>query len=147
MNVIECNLTRTPKIWGSHKELMTTFLKSQKNWQASLAPWFYIFVNLYRINTFYYHRQVILESVWKICTHVFLSRISLSLFLFWGESEIWSRKILFCLSMQQRPEHRNIRQYCRLNICSYICWIDKCCICQFNQYNYNHWDGSAVYET
>ena len=37
------------------------------------------------------------------------------------------------------------RQRCRLNICSYIGWIDKYCICQFNQHNYKYWDGSAVY--
>ena len=37
------------------------------------------------------------------------------------------------------------RQRCRLNICSYIGWIDKYCICQFNQYNYKYWDGSAVF--
>ena len=37
------------------------------------------------------------------------------------------------------------RQQCRLNICSYIGWIDKYSICQFNQYNYKYWDGSAVY--
>ena len=32
-------------------------------------------------------------------------------------------------------------------ICSYIGWIDKycICICQFNQYVYKYWDGSAVY--
>ena len=37
-----------------------------------------------------------------------------------------------------------IRQHCRLNIWSYVGWIDKYCICQFNQYNYKYWDGSAV---
>ena len=38
------------------------------------------------------------------------------------------------------------RQYCRLNICSYIVWIDKYkySICKFNQYNYKYWDDSAV---
>ena len=36
------------------------------------------------------------------------------------------------------------RQRCRLNICSYIGWIDKDCICQFNQYNNKYWDGGAV---
>ena len=36
------------------------------------------------------------------------------------------------------------RQRCRLNICSYIGWIDKYCICQFNQYNNKYWDGGAV---
>ena len=36
------------------------------------------------------------------------------------------------------------RQNCHLNICSCIGWIDKYCICQFNQYNYKYWDGSAV---
>ena len=37
-----------------------------------------------------------------------------------------------------------VRQRGRLNICCYIDWIDKYCICQFNQYNYKYWDGSAV---
>ena len=36
-------------------------------------------------------------------------------------------------------------QHCRLNICWYIGWIGKYCICQFNQYNYKYWDASAVY--
>ena len=36
-------------------------------------------------------------------------------------------------------------QHCRLNICSYIRWIDKYCICQYNQYNYKYWDASAVH--
>ena len=36
------------------------------------------------------------------------------------------------------------RQHWRLNICSYIGWIDKYCICQFNQYYYKYWCGSAV---
>ena len=29
----------------------------------------------------------------------------------------------------------SVRQRCRLNICSYIGWIDKYSICQFNQHN------------
>ena len=36
-------------------------------------------------------------------------------------------------------------QLCRLNICRYIGWIEKYCICQFNQYNYKYWDGSVIY--
>ena len=36
------------------------------------------------------------------------------------------------------------RQRCRLNICSYVVWIDNYCICQFNQYYYKYWDGSAL---
>ena len=37
-------------------------------------------------------------------------------------------------------------QHCRLNICNkkYIGWIDKYCICQFNECNLKYWDGSAV---
>ena len=42
------------------------------------------------------------------------------------------------------PSHR---QHCRLNICRYIGWIDKYCICQFNKYVYKYWDDSAVLST
>ena len=37
------------------------------------------------------------------------------------------------------------RHHHRLNICRCIGWIDKYCICQFNQYNNKYWDGSTVY--
>ena len=49
-------------------------------------------------------------------------------------SEIWQIGHLLCT-----------RQRCRLNICSYTGWIDDYSICQFNQYIYKYWDGSAVY--
>ena len=38
------------------------------------------------------------------------------------------------------------RQRCRLIICSYIGWIEKYCIYQFNEYIYKYWDGSAVWK-
>ena len=54
------------------------------------------------------------------------------------------------MAITQRPSpvnktHEILRQHCRLNICRYIGWIEKCCIREFNQYVCQYWDGSAVY--
>ena len=49
-------------------------------------------------------------------------------------------KYIFFLSLSCPSVLSLTRQRCRLNICSYIDWIDK-----FNQYIYNYLDGSAVY--
>ena len=40
------------------------------------------------------------------------------------------------------------RQHCRLNICRYICWLDKYkySICRFNQCIYKYWGGSREAE-
>ena len=41
----------------------------------------------------------------------------------------------------------SFRHHCRLNICSYIGWIDKYSICKIKQYNCKCWDGNAVYHS